>query len=204
MKCFQPGVAGFNPNRLIEPLNHESEPVALLFQYGSNMSSARLNSEARLRGDAKMKCVVRTVEPFELVFSVWSTNNNCAAADIVQSKSGRRLYGVVYEVPDFLLSRETAEPHQRKSMDAIEGEGTNYVRQTIELENREALRFSAMTYVVKNRRNDIKTERHYVQHLFDGMKEHEIPMDYREYVAAQAIASNPALSGPITSQLREG
>ena len=173
--------------------------MALLFQYGSNMSSARLNSEARLRGDAKVRCVARTVEPFELVFSVWSTNNNCAAADIVQSKAGRRLYGVVYEVPDFLVSRETAKPHQRKSMDSIEGEGTNYVRQTIEIEDREGSRLSAMTYVVKDRRSDIKTEMHYVQHLFDGMEEHEIPMDYRDYVAARAVASNPFLAGPISA-----
>jgi len=46
--------------------------MALVFQYGSNMSVARLNSDDRLAGDAKVVCVATTIEPFDLVFSVWS------------------------------------------------------------------------------------------------------------------------------------
>jgi hypothetical protein len=31
---------------------------------------------------------------------------------------------VVYDVPDFLMARDTAAQRKRKSLDAIEGEGT--------------------------------------------------------------------------------
>ena len=79
--------------------------MALVFQYGSNMSVVRLNSDGRLAGDAKAVCVATTVEPFELVFSVWSKSNSCAAADLLPSSAGRNVYGVLYEIPDFLLLR---------------------------------------------------------------------------------------------------
>ncbi len=79
--------------------------MTLVFQYGSNMSVARLNSNDRLDGDAKTIGVARTAESFELMFSVWSKTNNCAAADLVPSKIGRSVYGVVYDIPDFLLSQ---------------------------------------------------------------------------------------------------
>jgi hypothetical protein len=176
--------------------------MTLVFQYGSNMSSRRLNGEDRLRGDAKVKCVAQTVEPFELLFSVWSKGNNCAAADIFQSRAGRRLFGVVYEIPDHLLSRETAKSHDRMSMDAIEGEGRNYVRQAIELEELDGYRFTAMTYVAETRRVGIKTQMHYVQHIFDGVREHNLPMEYLEYASGQITTNNPALTAYLSAQLR--
>ncbi len=81
------------------------ERMALIFQYGSNLSVSRLNHADRLNGDAELVAVAQTVEHFELRFSVWSVTNNCAAADIVPNSSGRSIYGVLYSVPDHLLSR---------------------------------------------------------------------------------------------------
>jgi hypothetical protein len=46
--------------------------MAIVFQYGSNMSVARLNCTDCLAGDAKLIGVARTVESYELAFTVWS------------------------------------------------------------------------------------------------------------------------------------
>jgi len=173
--------------------------MALVFQYGSNMSVARLNSADRLAGDARPIGVARTAEPFELVFSVWSKTNNCAAADLVPSKTGRSVYGVVYDIPDFLLSRNTAEEHHRKSLDAIEGEGKNYVRETIDLIKTDGSRFSAITYVVRDRKVGLKTSLAYVRHILVGLKEHGIPDEYCQYVRSRIIDNDGDLEQKLTA-----
>ncbi len=66
----------------------------LIFQYGSNISTARLNDRDRLNGDARVISIVSTVDKFDIAFTVWSKSNGCAAADIVQSDTGRHIYGV--------------------------------------------------------------------------------------------------------------
>ena len=167
--------------------------MTLVFQYGSNMSVARLNSNDRLDGDAKTIGITRTAESFELMFTVWSKTNNCAAADLVPSKIGRSVYVVVYDIPYFLLSRDTAEKHNRKSLDAIEGEGMNYVRTPIELVKTDGSRFSAITYVAKDRKPDLKTTLSYVRHILAGLKEHDIPNEYYQYVQSQIIENNGEL-----------
>ena len=164
--------------------------MALVFQYGSNMSVARLNGDDRLAGDATPVCVAMTVEHFELVFSVWSRSNNCAAADLLPSDAGRTVYGVLYEIPDFLLSRETAKERDRKSLDAIEGEGKNYVRSTIEVITNNGATVSAITYVVKNRQTNLKTSAAYVSHILDGLNEHNLPAEYCLYVRAKIVENN--------------
>lgn len=61
---------------------------------------------------------------YEFDFDVWSEGRQCFASDIRKSTKGRQIWGVLYEVPDDLMSRATV-PAGRRSMDAIEGEGTN-------------------------------------------------------------------------------
>ena len=157
------------------------------------MSSERLNDATRLKGDAKVRGLVQTVELFELTFSVWSKSNQCAAADIAINESGRRLYGVVYEIPDFLLTRDTAELQNRISMDRIEGEGTNYVRRPIHVEALDGKQFTAITYVVKNPQSGLQTSLNYVKHILKGLAEHKMPDEYQKYVTAQICLNNPAL-----------
>jgi cation transport regulator ChaC len=159
--------------------------MALVFQYGSNMSVARLNSDDRLAGDAKVVCVAKTVESFERVFSVWSKSNNCAAADLLPSKEGRTVFGVLYEIPEFLLSREAANERARTSLDRIEGEGTNYVRTMIDVVTNDGATVSAMTYVVKNRQSNLKTSAAYVSHILAGLQEHNMPAEYCQYVRSK-------------------
>ncbi len=171
--------------------------MALVFQYGSNMSVARLNGEDRLAGDARLIGVVRTEDSFDLMFTVWSKSNACAAADLVPSTTGRIIYGVLYEVPDFLLSRDTAKQRNRKSLDAIEGEGTNYVRVMINLTTKSGSTVSANTYLVKERRLDIKTSVAYVQHILLGLKQHDIPEEYRQYVRSKIIENNKDIENEL-------
>ena len=57
--------------------------MTLVFQYGSNTSSSRLNSDDRSKGDAKVVGLVCTKDIFKLDFTVWGQGNKCAAADIV-------------------------------------------------------------------------------------------------------------------------
>jgi gamma-glutamylcyclotransferase (GGCT)/AIG2-like uncharacterized protein YtfP len=167
--------------------------MALVFQYGSNMSVARLNHTKRLAGEAKPIGIARTVEPFELMFTVYSKTNSCAAADIVPSENGRSIYGVLYEIPDFLLSRDTAKEHSRKSLDAIEGEGVNYIRRVIQLIKSDGSQIRAITYVVKDRKTDIKTSFNYVVRILCGLQEHNVPEEYHQYVVSQIIKNNCAL-----------
>jgi len=94
--------------------------MALVFQYGSNCSESEINSVNRLRGDARFVDIAETVEDFEIAFDVRSAGRGCAASDIVR-KDGSKVWGVLYEVPDYLIDRETAKARGRKSFDQIEG-----------------------------------------------------------------------------------
>ena len=172
--------------------------MALVFQYGSNMSVARFNGEDRLAGDAKTICVARTAEPFELAFSVWSNSNSCAAADLLPSKTGRNIYGVLYEVPEYLMSRDAAKRSGRRSLDAIEGEGKNYVRATINLTTNDEATVSAITYLVKTPQINLKTSAAYVGHILAGLREHNIPEEYRQYVRSKIIENNGELRDDLS------
>ena len=43
-----------------------------VFQYGSNMSSARLNDPGRPNGQANVQGIARTVRRYKFGFTVWS------------------------------------------------------------------------------------------------------------------------------------
>jgi gamma-glutamylcyclotransferase (GGCT)/AIG2-like uncharacterized protein YtfP len=165
--------------------------MAVVFQYGSNMSVGRLNSADRLAGDAKLIGVAGTVEPHELAFTVRSRTNNCAAADIIPSDAGRGICGVLYDIPDFLLSRGTAKA--RRSLDAIEGEDTNYDRKYVEVVTPDGQKLMALTYVVRNRKANLKTSLAYVRHILCGLREHGLPEDYFQYVLSRVIENNSEL-----------
>lgn len=165
----------------------------LVFQYGSNMSSERLNHVDRLNGDAKVVCVASTVDTYDFAFTVWSKTNECAAADIVPNPDGRTIMGVLYDIPGFLLTRDSARSCCRKSLDAIEGEGRNYRRIDIELLDPSGHKISATTYVVRERKEGLKTSRAYSQHIVDGLLEHGFPEEYRRYVICRIEQNNPEL-----------
>ena len=65
-----------------------SGPMPLIFQYGSNCDTERLNSPERLAGAAIERGRAQSMDEYEIEFDVWSNGNGCAAADLVQSMIG--------------------------------------------------------------------------------------------------------------------
>jgi len=160
------------------------------------MLSERINSIERLRGDACPVGVVYTAEDYEIEFTVWSHRNQCATANIVRG-SGRKIWGILYQIPDYLIKRETSG--ERKSLDAIVGECQNYRRTLIATRypKEGPVEGDVITYLAKNRRSGIKTSLEYARHIFRGLREHNIPQDYIVYIKSQVVANNPSLKNDV-------
>jgi dCTP deaminase len=173
-------------------LRSKPSEVAFVFQYGSNCSSARLNSASRLSGDASSLGLVTTVDNYVLSFSVWSNSNNCAAADIELGGSSP-VIGVLYEVPKYLLSRETSG--SRRSLDSIEGRA--YERTDIRVRREDGTVVTACTYKVKSPRTGLRTSVEYLSHIVTGLREHNAPSDYVSCVKNRAKQNNPVIAAQI-------
>jgi hypothetical protein len=106
------------------------DDTVLLFQYGSNCDEGQINGKNRLRGDAHFISIAQTVDDFKLVFDAWAKGRRCAAADIVLAPANK-VWGVLYEIPHYLLRRETAYKRDGRAMDDIEAEGKVYKRESI-------------------------------------------------------------------------
>jgi hypothetical protein len=172
--------------------------MTFVFQYGSNLDTHRLNGRDRLQGDARVVGTAVTQDDYEFVFDIWNKAGH-AAADLVAG-SGRKIWGVIYEIPDYLICRDTARAKGRKSLDAIEGEDANYARITIQLNWPDGRRVeqTVITYIGKARRAGIKTTSDYVSHILRGLAEHNLPRDYADYVMDRIHANNPELEIPAT------
>jgi len=172
--------------------------MSLVFQYGSNTLVERLNSSERLNGGAKVVGTAYTFEKFDLDFTVWSRSNHCAAADIVPQGS-MHIWGVLYEIPDNLIYRQLSGA--RKSLDAIEGEGGNYQRKDIQviLSNDKSSIISVLTYVVRERRSELKTSSAYASEILKGLKTHNMPKNYLRYVYGQILKNNSDIQEEIPS-----
>jgi len=164
--------------------------MVVVFQYGSNTNSERINSENRLRGDAQFIGLAFTVDEYRLDFTTWSVDNQCAAADII-SEPGRKIWGVLYKIPDHLIEKETSG--DRKSLDAIEG--GNYQRESIKLKYPDGtpVAENVITYMVKDKKSGIRTSFKYAEYIITGLREHYAPDEYIEYVKMRVIANNPEL-----------
>jgi hypothetical protein len=174
----------------------ETIDMTLVFQYGSNCSDAEINSEKRLCGDAAFVAIAETVEEFELTFDVQSKGRQCAAADIVRTP-GSKVWGVLYEVPQDLIRRETAEALGRKSLDAIEAEGKNYKRVPITLRRSDGQIVEAVTYIVRNPAHGLKTSIDYVRLIVHGLQDRGVPIVYIDRVKAIAMANNPVIAREV-------
>src|ERR1700739_4325760 len=170
--------------------------MALVFQYGSNCSESEINGRDRLRGDAKFADIAETVEDFELAFNVYSINRGCEASDIVR-KDGEKVWVVLYEIPDSLIRRTSAQAHGRKSLDAIEGEGTNYKREMIQVRRPDGQITEAFTYTVISPTVGLKTSVNYVRLIVCGLSDHNISNEYIAKVKAIAAANNPDIAEEI-------
>lgn len=170
--------------------------MALVFQYGSNMLSDHINSPNRLQGDACPYGIAYTADDYELEFTIWSRMNKCAAANIFPGL-GRKIWGVVYMIPDYLISRETAG--SRKSLDAIEGESQNYKRTSIAIRYADGrpVEEDVITYIALYRRTGIKTSFEYANQIISGLHEFNVSEDYIEYVKGKVLDNNPDIREKI-------
>ncbi len=168
--------------------------MPIVFQYGSNTSVKRLNSPTRLNGDATVIGTAFTHDKYELDFTIWSNTNQCAAADILPY-GNTQIWGVLYEIPEELIYRHLSG--KRKSLDAIEGEGGNYQRTDIQVitNTNESGLINAITYVVRKKHQKLKTSLTYASEIINGLKSHNVPKSYLEYVNTRILLNNPELEG---------
>jgi hypothetical protein len=175
--------------------------MGLVFQYGSNTSPRRLNGADRLRGAAEVLGLARTRERFVLSFDVWSRTNNCAAANLRRDGRGRVVWGVLYEIPEEFLARDTV-PDGRRSFDAIESEGTNYIRAAIDVVDERGVETRVLTYLVREPKGGLRTSEAYVGHILSGLTEAGAPPEYVRYVKRRVRLNNPELTGWLRVQGR--
>lgn len=168
--------------------------MAIVFQYGSNMSDERLNSFERLNGTAKKIGIAQTVENFEFDFTVWSKFNNCAVSDLVPN-IGRKIFGVLYAIPDERVYR-TLCPVGENCLDQIEGEAKKYVRQIIKVSiiDKNNIIENAVTYLVKSKSYGLLTTIEYTSHIIRGLKSNNIPSEYIDYIINRIKHNNPKLN----------
>jgi gamma-glutamylcyclotransferase len=165
--------------------------MILVFQYGSNCLESQINSVDRLCGDARFVGIAQTVEEFRLSFDVWSKGRSCAAANIVPFP-GCKVWGALYELPEYLLDRETAKVRNRKSLDAIEGRKYRREPITVQLPNGELL--TCVTYRVIEPEAGLKTSFEYVAYIVKGLRERGVPTEYIAAVKNLAASNNPVIA----------
>lgn len=164
--------------------------MPLLFQYGSNCDTTRLNSPERLAGAAEDLGRGETIEEYDLAFDVWSGGNKCAASDLVPAPgTGRHALGVLFEVPaDWIRGKK--RPDGKKTMEEIEG--SRYAPTPIRVRNQSGEEVEATTFLVKpdQRRDGFSTSAEYVGYIVNGLRAHDVPEEYVQHVIDIAIQTN--------------
>jgi len=225
--------------------------MALVFLYGANMSSIRLNGPDQMAGLAAPMGLALTVEEFELDFTCMSRRHACGIADLTPfpesplrgvfrgdpfpeshktltgecfggtpilrkpalsvsetpsqktvseaiSHRGRKIYGVLYDIPDDRVFRNSQVDWQL--LDDIEDEGGTHQRREIQVvligvpSGYEDKPISALSYCAKKPEPFLKTELHYVIHLLEGLREFSAPPEYIDYVKFRIIRTTPKLA----------
>jgi hypothetical protein len=168
------------------------EQMPLVFQYGSNCDTGRLNGPKRLAGAAVCLGLAQTSDEYEMAFDVWSDGNGCATADLVSAPgSGLHVWGVLYEIPaDRIRGRK--RPDGKKTLEEIEGR--RYEERPIKVRDEDGseIQEPVTTFLVKQdeRRQGLWTKPDYVRHIVKGLRDHDIPEEYVQYVIDVAIRTN--------------
>jgi cation transport regulator ChaC len=173
--------------------------MPLVFQYGSNCTTARLNGPKRLNGHAEDLDHAQTVEDFEIAFDVYSQTNGCAASDLVRVP-GRKAWGVLYEIPaDFIDGRRA---DGQKTLEQIEGK--RYAKEALRVVDRDGKEQEAVTFLVREaeRRTSIATSAAYVSWIVYGLRNHSVPEEYIAHVVDVAIETNQRAGAFADEQIR--
>lgn len=154
--------------------------MALVFQYGSNCTAARLNGPNRLEGRAKDLGRAQTVEDFDIAFNAESKTNGCAASDLIQTP-GRKAWGVLYKV-------------SKSGLESLKDiEGSRYQEMPIRVIDEKGKKHKAKTFVVreKDRCHCIATSAAYVSWIIYGLREHGVPEVWITHVLNVAVLTCP-------------
>src|SRR5216683_4807658 len=165
--------------------------MAIVFQYGSNCTSARLNGPNRLKGRAKDLGRAQTVEDFDIAFDVVSKTNGCAASDLIHTP-GRKAWGVLYK-----LSKKDFEKLKKI-------EGPRYEEKPIRVIDEKGKKRKAKTFVVREeeRLQGLATSAAYVSWIIYGLREHGVPEDWISHVLDVAVETNKRAGTNAVEQIR--
>jgi Gamma-glutamyl cyclotransferase, AIG2-like len=176
-----------------------SKGCVRVFQYGSNMNPARLNSRERLNNKAKKPRVAR-LDGWGIRFDLYSECNGCGVTDITDRGKAASEYvlGVLYDVPVDLVVPVAGG---RSRMDEIEGakpDGTgNYRRIPVTIQVKNGRRISAITYAGTGAgrerfkckwAEERQVSQDYFRHLERAAGKFRFPPDYRAYLREKAGA----------------
>lgn len=169
--------------------------MAIVFQYGSNTDTVRLNGDDRLKGEARCMGLAFTVEFFVLKLGAPSDVHGCAAT--IEPGGTDCVWGVLYEVPDHLIQRDTENPRRWKSLDQIEAEGGKTKRVSIPVRKIGGEDISAITYIAMHTQEGMKTTAEYGAYILRGLKNHGAPREYIEKVRKLIVENNPEITPEI-------
>lgn len=172
--------------------------MPLIFQYGSNCLTARLNGPQRLNGAAVVVGRAQTVDQYDIAFDVWSQSNGCAASNLVPAPgTNHHAWGVLYKIPEERIW--TAKARGQKTLEAIEG--ANYAGTTIRVRSETLGEVDAITFLVKKPNPDgLWTSADYVGHIVHGLRSHSVPEDYIQRVIDAAIQTNTRANDQPSAQ----
>ena len=184
----------------------DSNGDVALFQYGSNMSSERLQSkvnEHRLkfapRGTRKqIRCLGRgRLFGWRFTLDLYSAGQDCLVADIIAGSAEDQVWGVVYKLDRELVDRTDG---QRSVFDRIEGHRPtsnpeNYRPRIVRLELGGA-RVSAITYVgtedarrrCREEHHGVRVDSQYAAAVLDGAAHADLPSDYQALLRRELAA----------------
>ena len=145
------------------------------FAYGSNLSPQRL--QARVPGAVAMGAA--RLPHWTLCFDKHGRDGSAKAS--IRRAVGQEVWGAVYRI----------DPGDRAPLDAAEGLGTEYTLCEVQVRTVLGHVQNAYTYVALRRKEGLRVEQWYVDHIIAGITEHRLPAGWLRYVTA--------LTAPLTS-----
>ena len=184
----------------------DSNGDVALFQYGSNMSSGRLQSKvnkyrhnfAPTGTREQIRCLGRgRLSGWRFTLDLYSVGQNCLVADIITGSAEDQVWGVVYRLDRELVDRIDG---QRSVLARIEGHRPtsnpeNYRPNIVRLELGGTV-VSAITYVgiedarrrCREEHHDARVDSQYAAAVLDGAANADLPSDYQAFLRRELAA----------------
>lgn len=148
----------------------------IYFAYGSNMSQRRL----RARVPSAEFLGVGVLGSHALAFHKISTKDGSGKCDIVESEN-ETVYGALFEIAEAELP----------DLDAYEGIGQGYERQTVEVEDSLGQYVEASTYVATSIDPSLRPYTWYKRHVLEGAREARLPLTYLRRIEEAEATEDP-------------